>query len=156
MKITAQIARHLRDLHFGNNWTGVNFQTALEGVTWEQATTRVADFNTIAILVYHTGYYVTAMIRVLEGGPLDTKDELSFNHPPLLSAQDWEAMVAQTWANAEKLAALIEVLPDSQLEEDFTAAKYGSYYRNFQGMIEHTHYHLGQISLIKKMLGRQV
>jgi len=30
--------------------------------------------------------------------------------------------------------------------------KYGNYYRNFHGIIEHCHYHLGQIVLIKKML----
>ena len=30
--------------------------------------------------------------------------------------------------------------------------KYGTYYRNFHGLIEHAHYHLGQIVLIKKLV----
>jgi hypothetical protein len=34
-------------------------------------------------------------------------------------------------------------------------AKYGNYYRNLHGIIEHTHYHLGQIVLIKKLLKRR-
>ncbi|HAI83731.1 MAG TPA: DUF1572 domain-containing protein, partial [Chitinophagaceae bacterium] len=28
----------------------------------------------------------------------------------------------------------------------------GTYYRNILGLIEHTHYHLGQIALIKKII----
>jgi hypothetical protein len=40
------------------------------------------------------------------------------------------------------------------LEATFSQKKYGTYYRNLMGVIEHSHYHLGQISLIRKMLGR--
>ena len=41
---------------------------------------------------------------------------------------------------------------DKKLEEIFTDKKYGTYQRNLDAMIEHSNYHLGQISLIKKML----
>ncbi|MGN6163930.1 MAG: hypothetical protein ACTHOF_05245 [Flavisolibacter sp.] len=44
-------------------------------------------------------------------------------------------------------------MADSKLDEIFVDEKYGTYYRNLQGIIEHTHYHLGQIVLIKKLLG---
>ena len=30
--------------------------------------------------------------------------------------------------------------------------KYGNYFRNLTGIIEHLHYHLGQIVLIKKLI----
>ena len=41
------------------------------------------------------------------------------------------------------------------LWETFADEKYGHYYRNLHGIIEHTHYHLGQIVLIKKLLQQQ-
>ncbi len=44
----------------------------------------------------------------------------------------------------------IEQLPESKLWETFSDEKYGNYYRNIHGIIEHIHYHLGQIVLIKK------
>jgi len=47
---------------------------------------------------------------------------------------------------------LIEQLPEAKLGEIFSEEKYGTYYRNIHGIIEHTHYHLGQIVLIKKIL----
>lgn len=58
----------------------------------------------------------------------------------------------KTWTDAENFASLIEQLPESKLDEIFVDEKYGSYYRNFLGIIEHIHYHLGQIVLIKKIL----
>lgn len=152
MNLTAQIAKQLRDLHFGGNWTWSNLKDQLSDVTWEQATTKVYSFNTIAVLVFHTNYFVDAVLKVLQGGPLDAKDKYSFDHPPIQSREDWEKMLDKVWKDAETFAALIEQMPESKLWEDFSENKYGNYYRNIHGIIEHTHYHLGQIVLIKKLL----
>ena len=152
MQITAYIAKHLRDVHFGGNWATSNLKEHLADLSWQQATTQVHAFNTIATLVFHTNYYVGAVLKVLQGEPLNAKDAYSFDHPPIRSQEDWEKMLEKTWAEAETFARLIEPLPDERLGEDFTDKKYGNYYRNLHGIIEHLHYHLGQIVLIKKLL----
>jgi hypothetical protein len=56
------------------------------------------------------------------------------------------------FSDVEKLILLIARLPTKRLSDTFTDEKYGDYYRNLQGLIEHTHYHLGQIVILKKML----
>lgn len=155
MTISSQIAKHLRDVHFGGNWTCVNLKNVLADVTWQQAMTKVDDCNTIATLVYHMYYYVGVGMKVLQGGPLEGKDELSFIHPPVQSREEWEALQSRIWEDVERYAALIEQLPDSKLSEDFVDAKYGSYYRNLAGFVEHTHYHLGQIVIIKKAIAQR-
>ena len=155
MNLTAQIAKHFRDVHFGGNWTSVNLKETLADVDWQQATTQVYGLNTIAILVYHTNYYVSAVMKVLQGEPLTAKDKYSFDLPPIQSQQDWELLLQKTWADAELFAILIEQLPESKLEETFTDEKYGSYYRNFHGIIEHLHYHMGQIVLLKKIIANK-
>ena len=43
-------------------------------------------------------------------------------------------------------------MTEEKLEEIFVDEKYGTYKRNIEGMIEHCYYHLGQISLINKMI----
>ena len=53
------------------------------------------------------------------------------------------------------LKAEIEKLGDNKLAEVFAQDKYGTYFRNLMGVIEHAHYHLGQIVIIKKMIGDQ-
>jgi len=151
MKISTNIAKNLREVCFGGNWTCSNLKDNLSDLPWYLAVEKVNDLNTIATLTHHIHYYVIAITLVLQGGPLNSKDELSFSHPPINSAKDWEFMLEKIWADFETLASLTEQLPDNILWENFTDKKYGTYYRNLQGMIEHTHYHLGQIAIIKKI-----
>lgn len=149
---TKHIAKHLREFYFGKNWTGSDFKTHIENVTWQQATTKVYNFNTIATLVFHMNYYVKAVLRVFDNQPLNAKDELSFDHPPIESQKDWDTFLKSIFEEAETLAKIIEQMPETKLWEDFWDKKYGNFYRNLQGIVEHNHYHLGQIVLIKKML----
>lgn len=152
MNLSEQIAKHVRDVHFGGNWTSSNLKDNLAGLSWQQATTKVHSFNTIATLVYHINYFIDAVLKVLQGEPLNAKDIYSFDHPPIHSQEDWEQLLNRSWSDAEQFASLIEQLPEHRLWEDFADKKYGSYYRNLQGIVEHAHYHLGQIALIKKLV----
>lgn len=152
MNLTTQIAKHFREVHFGGNWTCSNLKDNLSDLTWQQAITPVQNLNTIAALVYHVNYYVNAVLKVLQGEQLNAKDEYNFIHPVICSEEDWEELRNKALTDAEKFAVLIEQLPEHRLWEYFEEEKYGIYYRNIHGIIEHTHYHLGQIALIKKML----
>lgn len=155
MDLVKQIAKHFRDVHFGGNWTSSNLKDQLHDISWQEAVAKVGSLNTIAMLVYHINYYVDAVTKVLQGGPLDAKDKYSFDLPPIGSQEDWQKLVEKSLTHAENFAILIEQLPESRLWENFVDEKYGNYYRNLFGIIEHTHYHLGQIVVIKKMLRLQ-
>ena len=152
MNLTALIGKQIREVHFGGNWTDVNLRDTLKGVTWQQSITKIDHLNTIAALVFHINYFTTAVIKVLESGVLTSRDKYSFDLPPIQSGEDWENLKNNNWEDAERLAKLVENLPAERLEEDFTDKKYESYYKNIQGIIEHAHYHLGQIVLIKKLI----
>ena len=152
MNLPQQIAKQFRQVHLGGNWTGVNLKENLLDVDWQQATTKVFSLNTIAALVFHINYYVSAVTEVLQGEPLTAHDKYSFDLPPIQSQEDWEKLLNKTWSDAENFIKLIEQLPESKLGDIFSEEKYGTYYRNIHGIIEHMHYHLGQIVLIKKIL----
>ena len=152
MNTSAHLAKHFRDFHQGVNWTWSNMKDNLSDVTWQEATTQLYDLNTIAVLAYHINYYVGAALKVLEGGPLDAHDDYAFDVPPIRSQEDWAQLLTGFWDNAERFADLVEQLPPERLSETFVEEKYGTYYRNIAGIIEHGHYHLGQIALIKKLI----
>lgn len=152
MNLSSQTAKHFRDVHFGGNWTSVNLKETLADVSWQQAVTKVDTFNTIAALVYHMNYYVSAVLKVLQGQPLAASDKFSFDLPVIQSEADWESLLHKTWADAENFASLVEQLPENRYGEIFVDDKYGTYFRNMHGIIEHIHYHLGQIVVIKKLL----
>ena len=152
MTNTTLLAKHLSDVYFGGNWTAVNMKDAVTGVDWRQATQKVNSLNTIAALVFHINYYVDAILKVLLDQPLDAKDKFSFDHPPVQSENEWQHLLEKSWTDAEELAKEIEKIPDSRLPEIFVHEKYGTYHRNFIGLLEHTHYHLGQIVIVKKII----
>lgn len=148
---TTQIAKHLRTTFFGGNWTSVNLKETLDGISWQQAAAVKQNVHSIAALVFHINYYLEAISSVLTGGELMSHDKYSFDHPPIDSEMVWEKLTGKALANAEKVATLIGQLPDSILGRTFVAEKYGTYFSNFWGLIEHTHYHLGQIVILKKL-----
>lgn len=152
MKATKQLAKHFRDVHFGGNWTFVNLKDSLADVTWQEATTKLHDFNTIATLLFHINYYVNPVLKVLQGEPLIASDKYSFDCPPISSNEDWQKLVQKVLDEAELFAQEIEKLDELKLYDVFSEEKYGNYFRNLLGIIEHSHYHLGQISLIKKLI----
>jgi hypothetical protein len=155
MNSSTQLAKHLKDVHFGGNWTWSNLKDQLTGITWQQATTQVYGCNTIATLVFHINYFVDVALKVLQGGAISGNDKLSFAHPPINCQQDWDNLVSKALTDAETFEASLAQLPESKLWEDFSEKKYGNYYRNMLGIIEHTHYHLGQIAIIKKIVQQQ-
>ena len=152
MKTAHHLARHFKEGFYGPNMTGSNLYQQLEGVNWRQATTQLYDLNTIAILVYHIGYYVGGVLDVLKGGELTIRDKYSFDCPVIDSEESWQSLLEKTWREVDEFTALLQELSETQLKESFVDEKYGSYHRNMLGIIEHTHYHLGQIALIKKIV----
>ena len=146
MNTTQQLAKHCRDVHFGGNWTFVNLKDTLADITWQEATTQYQDSNTIATLLFHINYYINPVARVLQGEPLNASDKFSFDCPTITSQEEWEHLVQKALDEAEQFANEIEKLEESKLFEVFSDEKYGNYFRNLLGIIEHTHYHLGQIA----------
>ncbi|MBP2617495.1 DUF1572 domain-containing protein [Chryseobacterium jejuense] len=153
MSSVSQLAKGFREVLLDGLWiANTNFKDQLSDVTWEQAITRVGSLNTIAMLTFHIDYYIAGIIPVFEGGTLEIKDKYSFDLAPIESQEQWETLLNKLWSDSEKFAELLEKMPDSKLNETFVDEKYGTYQRNIDGMIEHAYYHLGQISLIKKLL----
>ena len=150
--VSGQIARHLHEVYFGNNWTAVNLRDTLKDISWQEAEKQVGTLNSISTIVYHLQYYVITVTKVLQGEKLNSKDELSFIHPPVQSAEDWSHFLETCWKEAEIFEELIRKLDDEKLWEYLTAEKYGIYFRNLMGIVEHHHYHLGQIVLLKKLI----
>jgi hypothetical protein len=152
MNLATQISEQIKGFHYGPNATGVNLKMALEGVDWKMATTRVDSLNTIAELVFHINYYVEAVLGVLKGKPLTAHDKYSFDLPPIKSQADWEQLLNKVWKEADEMIEIVAGLDDSKLAEVFVKEKYGNYYRNLTGICEHSNYHIGQISMLKKII----
>ncbi len=151
MDLSGAIARHYRGFVFGGNATGVNLRDTLAGVTVEMANARVGEHNTIAALVFHMQYFTGGIMEVLRGGELTIRDKYSFDAPHIATEGAWRAYVEQVLAQAETFATVIEAWPAERWGETFVKTGYGSYYDNVTGNLEHQHYHLGQVAMLKAL-----
>lgn len=153
MENPKQLASRFRDVILSGKWiANTNFKDQLSRVTWQQAIQKVGSLNTLAALAYHINYYVAGVLNVFEGGELEIRDKYSFDLPEIQSKEDWDKLLNDFWSNAEKFAHHVERMSDEKLDEVFVKEAYGTYRRNIEGMIEHSYYHLGQVSLISKMI----
>jgi hypothetical protein len=154
MSLPQHLSKHFKGVLFGGNWSDSNYKDQLADVDWKMATSKVAGPNTIAQLVYHATYYLPHIVNVLEGGPLKARDKYSWETPDIQSEADWQALLDSVWVDAERLIDLTGKLPEATLWADFSDPKYGNHFSNLNGIIEHLHYHLGQIVLLKKLVRR--
>jgi hypothetical protein len=152
MKLTSLIAQHIIDVHQGGNWTEVDLTSTLQDVTLEEATTRTqASPNTIASLLNHITYWNRVIIQRAQGIQVQINDVNGYDHPLLLTEEDWQDLKKDNIQSAHELETAITQFDESKLFEpilpDYTTA-----YKNFQGNVEHVHYHLGQIVILKKLI----
>ena len=153
MKATEQLANRLKEVLLDGKWvTGTNFKDQIIDLPWEKATQKIGTLNSIAALTFHVHYYIAGVLTVLEGGTLDIRDKYSFDAPPITSQKDWENLIERMCADAEKFVYIVENMSEQKLFEAFVDPKYGNYHRNIDVLIEHSYYHLGQVSLIKKLI----
>ena len=150
------LAKRLREVFLDGQWiANTNFKQVIESLTWQQAAQKIGSLNTIAQLTFHINYYLNGILNVFNGGALEIKDKYSFDMPPINSESDWEQLKEQFLNNAEQFTMKVATFEDHIWDENFVDKKYGTYLRNIEGVIEHSYYHLGQISLIKKIILQQ-
>ncbi len=152
MELSQALSSHLRNVYFGGNWTASSLKEHIEGVDINVATVHYNGCHSILALTYHIHYFIRTILPVLQNGPLTGRDTYSFDHPEIHTQKDWDEFKKTIFREAEIFIATVEELPEEKLLSFFVDPKYGSYYDNLSGLIEHTHYHLGQIVILKKIL----
>ena len=155
MTTSQHLAKHLREFISGPNTTGSHLKEHLDDITLEEANQAVYGLNTIAKLVYHINYYIEAVSGVLEGEPLTAKDIYSYDAPILKTQEAWKLRLDTLYTNLDRCASQASRLTDQELKSNFVLEKYGTYERNLMGLLEHSHYHFGQIVVLKKIIRQQ-
>jgi hypothetical protein len=148
MKLTETIAQHFYEVHYGNSWTDASVKDALQGITWEQAVKKIGNVNTIGLLLFHMDFYNMVVYDRLVGIKRHFEHEESLK-VEITSEDDWQQLQETYFANVVKIHQAILRFDESNLFEKITE---NTPYKNLHGLIEHVHYHLGQINLLKKLV----
>ena len=152
-EMSKDLANRLKEVLLNGKWIAhTNFREQILSISWEHAITKVGNLNTIALLTFHVNYYLKGLLQVFEGGNLEIKDKFSFDMPEIVSETDWFNLVNEFVSNAERFVDHVEKMDDNLLNQPFVKEEYKSYLRNIEAQVEHSYYHLGQVSLIKKLI----
>ena len=152
MKPTDLLAAHLKEVYEGNNWTDVNIADTIKDVTWEQAQQQTpGSVNTIASLMHHLCYWNGIIMQRLKGSNPSIPEANGYEVGKFKNREDWDALNQKTHESFLQLAELIKSFPEEKLSETYAPGK-SSYHKNFMGITEHAHYHLGQMVILKKLL----
>jgi uncharacterized damage-inducible protein DinB len=147
------LAARAREVLLDGTWiANTNWMAQIKACSWEEAQRSVANLNSIYALTFHVHYYLAGILECFQTGRLEISDRYSFEAPPLKTQADWDGLRDRFARDAEAFSEAVERMSESQLEAVFVDPRYGSYRRNIEGFIEHAYYHLGQVSLIRKLL----
>ncbi|MBK9397459.1 MAG: DUF1572 domain-containing protein [Saprospiraceae bacterium] len=156
MQRNSILAARLREVLLDGLWiANTNYKSQITAISWQQAIQKVNDLNSIAALTFHINYYLDGLLRALESGVLDIHDKFSFDMPPINSEDDWLKLRNEFIKNAELFINKVEGMDESMMDAPFIDERYGTYEKNINGVVEHCYYHLGQVVIIRKMLGHQ-
>lgn len=152
MNIAALIAGHLLDVYAGQNWTGVNLKSTIDDVTYTEAgQITPASSSTIAGLVHHLAFWNQVMTLRIRGEKVEITESNGFDSAPLADEDEWQSLKKDCFKSGKDLAEAIRTLRNEQLAQEILPC-YPSAYKSLQGAVEHVHYHLGQIVILKQLL----
>lgn len=152
MKVAGYIAQHILDVYQGGNWAEVNVTDTLKDVTLAEANTvTAASVNTIATLVNHLTFWNRAMTARLNDIDMDIPETNGYDDPRLTTEADWQRLKDEHIKSAHEFADTVRSITEERLHQPIVPGR-SSIYKNVQGSVEHIHYHLGQIVLLKKLI----
>ena len=135
----------------GDAWHGDPLMTLLDGVTADQALQKpIREGHSIWELTLHIGAWENVVRRRISGEVLpDLPPEENWETIYDTSPAGWAAALDRLRERHEALRSAMHAFSDEQLNETVPAKDY-SYYVLLHGVVQHTLYHAGQISLLRK------
>ncbi len=153
MQRNKTLSNRLREVFINGKWiANTNYKDQLLKTNWNDATKKIGKLNSIAEITFHINYYLEGLLNVFNGGKLEISDKYSFCMSEISSKMDWVNLVQDLITNSEKFANKVEQMDDITLDSSFIDDSYGTNIRNIEAVIEHSYYHLGQITLLNKII----
>lgn len=150
------LAIRFQDLLIDGKWiANTNFREILGDIQLTEAQKKVGDLNTIEALVYHVSYYLNGILEAFDTGELTIRDAYSFDFNPCQTDQEWVQRKSAFEQTALRFIELVKTFPLDDLHRPFFKEEYGSLQRNLEAQLEHGYYHLGQLSLLLKLIRKK-
>jgi uncharacterized damage-inducible protein DinB len=149
-----RLEEQLRRALEGEAWHGPSLLESLAGVSAEQAAARpIAGAHSIWELVLHLGSDYSLVLRRLsgDGRQLTPAEGWPSCAPP--TEENWRRAVQEVTSLNQELRQAVRGFPEERLDKPLVPEVPYTAYTQFIGVTQHSLYHVGQISLLKRALG---
>lgn len=145
----------------GDPWYGPNIDQVLADIiTTDAAAHPIPNAHSIWEITLHLTAWIREVRRRLQLGVWQVPEEGDWPAPTAVSPANWSAAVNELSEAHSLLAEELSRFPEARLDEtvgetrDQSMGTGQTYRQMLHGLLQHDAYHLGQISLLKKALGR--
>jgi len=139
----------------GEPWFGDSFDAKLSGLSEADAFRRPSPvIHSVAELVSHCIYWRQPLIKILQGDTTykgSMKDEKNWMNLEKLKPKGWATLLTEWETSQEELISLLSKAPAKFLDQPFQDSH--TMRHLVEGILQHDIYHLGQIGLVKKLVG---
>lgn len=150
------IIRQLQDNLDGNNWLDESFKKKIEGIDEKLVFYRpIPEVHSVAELIGHITIWRTESMKKLQGieSSLTMESPENWRTNEELRKIGWQKLKSDLFSSQIDLINMIKNRTDKYLEQNHYAPGY-SYHYIIEGLIHHDIYHLGQLGITLKLLGR--
>ena len=149
-----RLEEQLRRALEGEAWHGPSLLESLAGVSAEQAAARpIAGAHGIWELVLHLGSDYSLVLRRLSGDGRQLTPAEDWPSCPPPTEENWRKAVQEVTRLNQELRQAVRGFPEERLDQPLVPEVPYTAYTQFIGVTQHSLYHAGQISLLKRALG---
>jgi len=149
-----RLEEQLRRALEGEAWHGPSLLESLAGVSAEQAAARpIAGAHSIWELVLHLGSDYGLVLRRLSGDGRQVTPAEDWPSCPPPTEENWQKAVQEVTRLNQELRQAVRGFPEERLDQPLVPEVPYTAYTQFIGVTQHSLYHVGQISLLKRALG---
>lgn len=149
--------RQLNQVYEGGNWNDESYLGKLKSMSEKTAFLQPYPGNhSIAELLWHCIYWRTVIVNRLQGDTdYSARTEKEQNFLPLqeLKKKGLSGLLSDLQKTQEELINILNSKKDEFLDAEYTKGLTNEY--NVEGIIQHDHYHLGQMGLVISILKRK-
>lgn len=138
---------------YGHNWAEVNLQLILDNITDTQANLKVPGFkNSIHQIAQHLIADTRVVTQRLEGINYQLSDDENWIPDHKIKDLNWQETRSKLLESPQLLIEKLQTVDDAYLNNEIIKG-YSTVYVTLHGYIQHSYYHIGQISVMAKILG---
>ena len=152
MKETQRIINQFEYLYNGEPWIGVNIVDTLANITSEQAANKIGvDRNSIWEITNHIISWRLNVLQRVKGKTMVSPGNNYFEPVTHQSAAAWKNTLKQLKISQQEWIDFLKTFSENDFEKIYPKNAM-TYYENIHGIIQHDAYHLGQITLLSKLI----